>query len=96
VNNNKPELVILDVNKRAVPVNRGLLELAEAKPERWSVVSWRETERGARRASDMNMSMTYCVCPACRGRQHIEPADALQMTCEECGGEFRIDWEHTC
>lgn len=93
VNNAKPDLVILDVHKHNVPVPRGLVEVSDAKPSRWSVVQWQETDRGAQRVSESELGMIYAVCPACRARAPIEPDDAQAMKCPECGRRFEMDWE---
>ncbi len=73
VNDTKPELVFVDVNRRNMPVARELVELAEDAPECWSVVMWQEHENGLERASDSDSGTEYGVCPSCRGRQKLSP-----------------------
>jgi len=59
-------IVVLDVNRRNVPVDRRFLEIRYHPPERWSVVRCeaREIQRVGRL-----FPLTYAVCPACRHRQ---------------------------
>jgi hypothetical protein len=96
VNDSQPAVVLLYVRKTNVPVPRSMLDIAEAKPNKWSVVKWQETQRGARRASDHELGLLYAVCPSCGERGAIEPHDAAQLTCASCGGTFALDWEHPC
>jgi len=59
-------IVVLDVNRRNVPVDRRLLEIRYQPPERWTIVRCepRLIERIGR-----IFPLTYAVCPACRHRQ---------------------------
>ncbi len=95
VNDKKQDLVIVDVNKKNVPVARTLVELSEDEPARWSVVAWSEADRGAQRASESRFGMMYAVCPNCRARKNIDD-QAASAECPECGGEFDVDWENLC
>lgn len=95
VNDSKPNLVVLDVAKRNVPVDRTILDFSESLPARWSVVHRRPTDPASKRASDANMDPTYVVCPKCRGRSNVKPGDTA-LQCPDCGGEFGIDWENPC
>jgi hypothetical protein len=88
-------LVILSVRKHNVPVLRAHLDLDDAPPSRWSIVRWTEQQRGAQRASEQNVGLTYAVCPACSGRAKAE-VQAPRLTCPDCGGTFPVDWEHPC
>src|SRR5438034_7395123 len=56
-------IVVLDVNRRNVPVDRRFLEIRYHPPERWSVVRCepREIQRVGRL-----FPLTCAVCPACR------------------------------
>ncbi|UCF39636.1 MAG: hypothetical protein JSW43_07750 [Gemmatimonadota bacterium] len=95
VNDKKPDLLIVDVNKKNVPVSRGLVEVSDDAPKRWSVVAWDAADRGSRRASESRYGLVYGVCPACRARVTLEE-QADHATCSECGGEFEVDWDHLC
>lgn len=95
VNDTKPTIAFLDVNKRNVAVDRTLLEFANVQPYRWSVVVRDPQETGAKRASDANLQPTYGVCPNCRTRANLQ-ADAERAACPNCGREYGIDWAHPC
>lgn len=94
--NSTGSLVVLDVRRKNVLVPRSMVDIAQSKPEKWSVVQWQESQLEARRVSEMNLGLTYGVCPACGDRAPLDPPDAKRMTCEHCGGEFEVDWEHPC
>ncbi len=96
VNEASPDLVVVDVNKRNVPVPRGLVDTSDATPDLWSVVRWEQSERGAQRASEANYGLTYLVCPRCRARVRPDSEEVTRMPCPDCGGEFGIDWENPC
>lgn len=95
VNDSRPNVAFLDVNRRNVAMDRSLLEFAEGRPDAWSVVARDPEEPGAQRASDVDLEPTYGVCPACRNRANLAP-DAKRQKCPSCGGEFRVDWENPC
>jgi hypothetical protein len=95
VNDKKHDLVIVDVNKKNVPVARALVELTEDTPRRWSVVAWDAADRGSQRASESRFGLVYGVCPGCRGRLSLEDGTDT-ATCSGCGGEFEVDWDHLC
>jgi len=95
VNDKKPTIVFLDVNKRNVAVDRTLLEFCGAKPMQWSIVARSVSEQAARRASVANLNRTYGVCPKCRARANLE--DGVRAArCPACAGEFEVDWQHRC
>jgi hypothetical protein len=95
VNDKKPTMVFLDVNKRNVAVDRTLLELAETPPTRWSVVVRAAGELATQRASAANLNRTYGVCPQCRTRANVD--DGVRAArCPVCTGEFEVDWQHPC
>ncbi len=95
VNDSKPSLVFLDVNKKNVAVDRSLLEFSEVKPWRWSVVNREDNDDASKRASDASLNPTYGVCPGCRGRGNIVP-EAERATCDNCRGDFLVDWDNPC
>jgi hypothetical protein len=94
VNDSRPEIVILDVNKNNVPVDRASLELADAKPGKWSVVKWNPAGV-PRRISQAKLPMTYGVCPHCRARAEI-PERETKLDCPECKKTSEVDWVNTC
>ncbi len=95
VNDGHPKMAVLSVRKHNVPVPREMLEFGDEAPTQWSVVQWKETQRGARRASEANQGLIYAVCPACRERARIE-LDTKRITCAHCHGDFTVDWDHPC
>ncbi len=96
VNESRADLVVLDVNKKNIPVPRDLLELREERPAMWSVVEWADRQRGAHQATRANYGHVYAVCPSCKARCRLEPSDAQEMVCPNCGGEFGVDWTEPC
>jgi hypothetical protein len=82
-------IVVLDVNRRNVPVDRRLLEIRYHPPERWSVVRCepRQLQRLGR-----EFPLTYAVCPRCRHRQAIE-GDSKELTCTRCHAASPLAWD---
>ena len=82
-------IVVLDVNRRNVPVDRRFLEIRYHPPERWSVVRCepREIQRVGRL-----FPLTYAVCPACRHRQGFE-SDVKELICERCKKVGALAWD---
>jgi hypothetical protein len=96
VNRSKPELLIVDVAKRNVPVPRASVDLSEVRPAAWSIVVWNERDPGIQRVSSAGFALTYAVCPTCRGRVELPAAEPASMACPSCGGEYGFDREHPC
>src|SRR2546427_5002636 len=73
-------IVVLDVNRRNVPVDRRFLEIRYHPPERWSIVRCepREIQRVGR-----PFPLTYGVCPSCRHRQAFDGGEE-GLTCDTC------------
>ncbi len=94
VNEMGSQMVVLDVSRNNVPVPRDMLVLTEQTPDKWTVVSWQETQRGAMRASESETGLQYAVCPSCRSRSALDGAQTPTMTCQKCGNTFPVDWEH--
>ncbi len=65
----KPTIVVLDVNKKAVPVDRTLLEFTTEKPHKWSVVRLDAKDDAPRRPSQAGLGMLYGVCQLPGARQ---------------------------
>ena len=93
--NDRPSIVVLDVAKRVVPMDRTLLEFRDTAPDAWSIVANPPESSQARRASESAMGWTYGVCPQCRERQNLAEGDT-EIVCEFCGATAGIDWEHPC
>jgi len=82
-------IVVLDVNRHNVPVDRRLLEIRYHPPERWTIVRCepRVMERLGR-----IFPLTYAVCPACRHRQAFE-GGAQELTCDKCHQSAGLAWD---
>jgi hypothetical protein len=95
VNDSNPSMVILDVSKHNVPVPRDSVDLAEKKPERWSVVRWDPSKPLPRRIGQENLPLTYAVCPFCRARGDVLEGQK-DLVCLECKMKAEVDWVDTC
>jgi len=93
--NDRPTIVVLDVAKRAIPMDRSLLDFRDDAPSQWSVVISDPQTSQARRASEAALEWTYGVCPACRERQNLIEGET-DATCESCGQAAPIDWDNPC
>jgi len=82
-------IVVLDVNRQNVPVDRRFLELRYHPPERWSVV---HCEPATMRRLNREFPLTYGVCPACRHRQGFEMRPA-ELTCDRCHQRANVAWD---
>jgi hypothetical protein len=82
-------IVVLDVNRRNMPVDRRFLEIRYHPPERWSIVRCdaRELQRVAR-----DFPLTYAVCPRCRHRQPFN-GDNRDLTCDRCHHSAALAWD---
>jgi hypothetical protein len=82
-------IVVLDVNRHNVPVDRRFLEIRYHPPERWTIVRCepRMIERLGR-----VFPLTYAVCPSCRNRQGIE-SRTMEMTCAKCHKTAAMAWD---
>ena len=82
-------IVVLDVNRHNVPVDRRLLEIRYHPPERWTIVQCepRVMERLGR-----IFPLTYAVCPACRHRQAFD-AESKDLVCDKCHQTARLAWD---
>jgi hypothetical protein len=83
------QIVVLDVNRRNVPVDRRFVEIRYHPPERWSLVRCepRELQRLGR-----NFPLTYAVCPSCRHRQAFD-GDVRDLTCDRCHHAAPMAWD---
>src|SRR5258708_22579836 len=71
-------IVVLDVNRHNVPVDRRLLEIRYHPPERWSIV--RCDPRDIQRVGRL-LPLTYGLWPTCRPR-HALHARRTQSACD--------------
>src|SRR5436309_15013012 len=82
-------IVVLDVNRRNVPVDRRFLEIRDHPPARWSIVRCepREIPRGGR-----IFPLSYAVCPSCRHRQAFG-AETSELACERSRKTAGLAWD---
>ena len=92
----KHGIVLLEINKRIVPMNEQFVVLSRERPEKWAVVARNPDDYQARRASmSRSLDATYVVCPHCRTRANAEHT-AHEYACPSCKGTFEIDWGIAC
>lgn len=82
-------IVVLDVNRHNIPVDKRLLEIRYHRPERWTIV--RCEPRVMQRVGRI-FPLTYGVCPSCRHRQAFG-ADAKDLTCDRCHERAALAWD---
>ena len=73
-------IVVLDVNRKNVPVDKRLLEIRYQPPEGWTVV---QCEARMQQRVGRLFPLTYAVCPSCRNRQAFA-TPSTELTCERC------------
>ncbi|MBI2071746.1 MAG: hypothetical protein HYW06_01200 [Gemmatimonadetes bacterium] len=95
LNENKSNIVVLDVSKKAIPIDRSMLDFTTQKPRKWSVVQLDPQRDAAELAGEAGLGPLYGVCPNCAGRANLKPDDT-QLTCPVCQLLFEIDWSVTC
>src|SRR5262245_2173323 len=93
VNDGPGNMVVLDVSKHNVPVDRKTVQLADDKPTLWSVVDWPPGRPVPQRMTDQNLPRTYAVCAYCRSRSSGVAPDVLELQCVECGAVAKLDWD---
>lgn len=87
--------LLLEVRREIVPMNLAFVDLSNEPPKTWSVVRRQPGEYGAIRASQANLTPTYLVCPKCHHRANLR-AEAAEVSCEQCGGLYAVNWGETC
>lgn len=95
LNENKSNIVVLDVSKKAVPIDRSMLDFTTQKPRKWSVVQLDPQKDAAELAGEAGLGPLYGVCPNCAGRANLKEEDT-QLTCPVCQLLFEIDWSLRC
>ncbi len=95
LNDSKSNIVVLDVNKKAVPVDRSMLDFTTQKPRKWSVVQLDPQKDAADMAGEAGLGSLYGVCPSCAGRANLKQDDT-QLSCPVCQLLFEIDWSLRC
>src|SRR2546423_8073011 len=82
-------IVVLDVNRRNVPVDRRFLEIRYHPPDPWSVV---RSQPPQIQPLGRLFPLTYAVCPACRHRQGFG-TEVKDLTCERCKKHAGLAWD---
>jgi len=82
------ELVAVDVERERLLIPRRVLELVDARPALWTVVSHTRDsvsfppDRGKR----------FAVCPNCRFRQ-VPIGEPKMLRCSRCNELFEVNWQ---
>ena len=95
LNENKSGIVVLDVNKKAIPADRSMFDFSTEKPRKWSVVRLDPQKDAAELASEAGLGPLYGVCPKCSGCANLKQDDT-QLKCRVCESLFEIDWSAGC
>ena len=82
-----PGEVVLEVDRKPLPVPRSLLQLTSAPPRRWTVVPrpWNAVGLPPRWND-------YAVCPSCSNRAPLERRSS-SIRCPQCNGLFDVAWD---
>ena len=83
-----PVEIVLEVNRKPLPVPRVLLRLSQDVPQQWAVV------HRPKRAPRLPPSWgdEYLVCPNCRERAPFGADRPSHQRCHRCNGYFPIAW----
>ena len=95
LNEGKSNIVVLDVNKKAIPADRSMFDFTTGKPHKWSVVRLNPEKDAAELAAEAGLGPLYGVCPSCSGRVNLKDGDT-QVKCRVCELLFEIDWSASC
>jgi len=82
-----PREVVLEVDRKPLPVPRPLLQLTSTRPRRWTVVPRPHNAVGLPPSWN-----DYAVCPSCGDRAPLERRPT-SMRCLRCNGLFEIAWD---
>ena len=83
-----PLEVLVDVNRKPLPVPRPFLQIAPTPPRRWTIVP---RPKNAPRLPD-SWGAGYGVCPSCRNRTQLEGRPS-SIRCPRCNGLFEVAWD---
>ncbi len=84
-----PGEVVLDVNRKPVPVPPSLLEFVAGRPpRRWSIV--RRPDNAVRLPESWGDH--YGVCPSCRHRAPLHGSPHT-LRCPRCNAMFLVAWD---
>jgi hypothetical protein len=82
------EAVVGVAGGQAVPVPRPYLEIRVTAPTEWTVL---RNPTVAARTPDV-FRRGYLVCPGCRNRVPLPPAQVSKQLCPSCSQTFSIAW----
>jgi hypothetical protein len=78
----------LEINRQETIVPRGLLDLVDEAPRRWTVVARPADARGPATA----WGDQYAVCPRCRTRARLT-GQPESLLCPNCRSRFHVAWD---
>jgi hypothetical protein len=81
--------VIVDVNRKPVPVVRAFVQIRNAPPRHWTVVP---TPPHGARPLPPDVGSHYAVCPSCGDRVALH-GRPRRMLCLRCGVDFAVAWD---
>jgi DNA-directed RNA polymerase subunit RPC12/RpoP len=93
LNDSLGDRVVLSVRNRKVAVPRGLLEIRDKTPTRFTVVYRAKADHNPALGTAHDLGRRYAVCPSCgvRIRLGVEPP---VLRCPECGHKGEVAyWE---
>ncbi len=80
--------VTVTVEGKPVALPRSFVQLRASPPREWTVL---RPEIVPARTQEM-LRNGYMVCPSCRARVVLPPAQVREQLCPRCGGTFLIAW----
>lgn len=83
--------LVIQVSQRRVAIARQLLEVRDARPERFSVVRRTAADPNPAKGTSADLGRTYAVCPSCEARIRLF-GEAATLTCRQCGHHGDVAW----
>lgn len=78
---------LLEINRQRVAVPRGVLQIAFAPPQHWSVVP----RPADAKSLAVHWGERYAVCPGCRNRAQLRQTPQV-LRCPRCEQVYRVAW----
>ncbi len=93
LNDDLGDRVVLSVRNRRLAVPRGLLEIRDKPPTRFTVVYRARTDPNPAEGTANNLGRRYAVCPACGVRVRLGGEPEV-LRCPECDHKGEVAyWE---
>ncbi len=92
--NHGSTFVMLDVRERYVMVPKHLVELRDARPEKFTVVYRGSGERNPAQGTGSDLGRKYAVCPSCANRVRLLGQPEF-IHCYHCGHHGVVAWWET-